>query len=55
MRKMLFEPAESVSLNKPISYAEYQKYINGYIFASRFARDKVVLDVACGAGTKKKV
>ncbi|MCL0094966.1 class I SAM-dependent methyltransferase [Dehalococcoidia bacterium] len=54
MRKMLFGPAESVKLNEPIPYAEYQKHINRYIFASRFVRDKVVLDVACGAGTGSK-
>lgn len=51
MRKMLFGPAENVKLNKPIPYAEYQMHINRYIFASRFVKNKVVLDVACGAGT----
>ncbi|MCL0036170.1 class I SAM-dependent methyltransferase [Dehalococcoidia bacterium] len=54
MRKMLFGPAERVSLNKPIPYSGYQKHINRYIFASRFVQDKVVLDVACGAGTGSK-
>jgi len=51
MRKMLFTPAENVKLEEPISYAEYQKHINRYIFASKFVQDKAVLDVACGAGT----
>ncbi len=54
MRKMLFQPAESVNLNKPIAYAEYQMHINRYIFASGFVQDRVVLDVACGAGTGSK-
>ncbi|MDH4068361.1 MAG: class I SAM-dependent methyltransferase [Dehalococcoidia bacterium] len=51
MRKMLFTPAENVKLDEPISYAEYQKHINRYIFASKFVQNKAVLDVACGAGT----
>jgi 2-polyprenyl-3-methyl-5-hydroxy-6-metoxy-1,4-benzoquinol methylase len=54
MRKMLFRPTEHVRTNEPIAYSDYQMHINRYIFASEFARDKVVLDVACGAGTGSK-
>jgi len=43
---------ESVFLvpGKPRMYSLWQQHINRYIFAAGFARDKVVLDVACGAG-----
>ncbi len=42
---------EYINLDKGISYAEYQRHINSYIFASKFVQNKVVLDVACGSGT----
>jgi ubiquinone/menaquinone biosynthesis C-methylase UbiE len=54
MKKMVPEPAENLRWNKPISYADYQRHINRYIFASKFVQDKVVLDVACGTGTGSK-
>ena len=31
-------------------YAIYQEHINRYVFASRFIKNKIVLDVACGTG-----
>jgi ubiquinone/menaquinone biosynthesis C-methylase UbiE len=42
---------EYINLDKGISYAEYQRHINSYVFASKFVQNKVVLDVACGSGT----
>lgn len=32
------------------SYREYQQHVNRYVFASSFAKGKIVLDVACGVG-----
>ena len=32
------------------NYKTYQEHIHRYIFASNFCKDKIVLDVACGAG-----
>jgi len=43
--------SEYVDLYGAIPYAEYQRHINSYIFASKFVPNKVVLDVACGSGT----
>ena len=47
------EPAisEYINLGEGIPYAEYQRHINSYIFASKFVQNKVVLDIACGSGT----
>ena len=32
------------------SCTAYQEHMGRYIFASRFVKDKIVLDLACGAG-----
>jgi len=47
------EPAisEYINLGEGIPYAEYQRHINSYTFASKFIENKVVLDIACGSGT----
>ncbi|MBA7625849.1 Ubiquinone biosynthesis O-methyltransferase [subsurface metagenome] len=45
-----FEEIEFVVPDKPAPYWLWQEHISRYVFASRFTRDKVVLDVACGAG-----
>jgi len=43
--------SEYINLGEGIPYAEYQRHINSYIFASKFVQNKVVLDIACGSGT----
>lgn len=43
--------SEYINLGEGIPYAEYQRHINSYIFASKFIENKVVLDIACGSGT----
>jgi len=43
--------SEYINLGEAIPYAEYQRHINSYIFASKFVQNKVVLDIACGSGT----
>jgi 2-polyprenyl-3-methyl-5-hydroxy-6-metoxy-1,4-benzoquinol methylase len=43
--------SDYINLGEGIPYAECQRHINDYIFASKFVQNKVVLDVACGSGT----
>lgn len=35
-------------------YVTYQEHVNRYVFASKFIKDKIVLDVACGTGYGSK-
>jgi len=50
MIKMVPSTGERLDLTGPIPYATYQRHVNRYIFASKFVRNKSVLDIGCGPG-----